>query len=126
MLFNFRFSTEHTAESLQESVHAILDHHNLDYDLEWKLSGNPFITEGDGELIQAIKQACHAIVGYQPELSTGGGTSDGRFIAPTGAQTIELGPLNDTIHKVNECVSVSDLNKLTDIYYQTMINLLAK
>lgn len=126
MLFNFRFSTEHTAESLQESVHAILDHHGLDYELEWNLSGNPFITEGDGELIEAIKQACDAIVGYEPTLSTGGGTSDGRFIAPTGAQTIELGPLNDTIHKVNECVSVSDLNKLTDIYYQTMINLLVK
>lgn len=126
VLFNFRFSTEHTAEALQQSVQAVLDHHNLDYDIEWNLSGNPFITEGDGELIQAVKQACQSIVGYEPELSTGGGTSDGRFIAPTGAQTIELGPLNDTIHKVNECVSVSDLNKLTDIYYQIMINLLVK
>ncbi|BBP45886.1 succinyl-diaminopimelate desuccinylase [Thiosulfatimonas sediminis] len=126
VLFNFRFSTEHTAESLQQSVHAILDHHNLNYELTWNLSGNPFITEADGELITAISQACEAIVGYQPQLSTGGGTSDGRFIAPTGAQTIELGPLNATIHKVDECVSVSDLHKLTDIYYQTMINLLIK
>ena len=126
VLFNFRFSTEHTPDSLKESVEAILKHHQLDYDLEWTLSGLPFITPAEGELIQAIKEACQSILGYQPELSTGGGTSDGRFIATTGAQTIELGPLNDTIHKVNECVSVSDLNKLTDIYYQILINLLVK
>jgi succinyl-diaminopimelate desuccinylase len=124
--FNFRFSTEHTPESLQQSVHAILDHHQIDYDLDWTLSGLPFITPEQGELISAIRSACESIVGYQPELSTAGGTSDGRFIAPTGAQTIELGPLNETIHKVNECVSVRDLNKLTDIYYQTLINILVK
>lgn len=125
VLFNFRFSTEHTPDSLQESVHAILDHHELDYELEWNLSGLPFITPAEGELIQAVRRACRKIVGYEPELSTGGGTSDGRFIAPTGAQTIELGPLNDTIHKVNECVSVSDLEKLTDIYYEILEDLLA-
>lgn len=122
--FNFRFSTEHTPESLQESVHAILDHHNLDYELEWNLSGLPFITPADGALIDAVKQASKTVVGYQPELSTGGGTSDGRFIATTGAQVIELGPLNATIHKVDEQVSVSDLNQLTKIYYQTLVNLL--
>lgn len=126
VLFNFRFSTEHTPESLQESVHAILDHHNLDYDLEWNLSGLPFITPSNGALIKAVKQASHSVLGYEPKLSTGGGTSDGRFIAPTGAQVIELGPLNATIHKIDEQVSVSDLNKLTDVYYQTLINLFAK
>lgn len=124
--FNFRFSTEHTPESLKESVHSILDHHNLNYDLEWNLSGMPFITPAEGELIQAVKQASESVVGYEPELSTGGGTSDGRFIAPTGAQVIELGPINATIHKINEEVSVSDLEKLTDIYYHTLVNLLAR
>lgn len=123
--FNFRFSTEHTPESLKESVHHILDQHKLHYDLEWNLSGLPFITPAEGELIQAVQQACESVVGYKPELSTGGGTSDGRFIAPTGAQVIELGPLNATIHKIDEQVSVSDLNKLTTIYYRTLVNLLA-
>jgi len=124
--FNFRFSTEHTPGSLQESVHAILDHHNLDYTLDWNLSGLPFITPAEGELIQAVKSASETVLGYEPELSTAGGTSDGRFIAPTGAQVIELGPLNATIHKIDEQVSVSDLNQLTEIYYQTLVNLLAK
>ncbi|MBD3821320.1 MAG: succinyl-diaminopimelate desuccinylase [Thiotrichales bacterium] len=122
--FNFRFSTEQTPESLKSGVHAILDTYQLDYELDWNLSGMPFITPAEGELIQAIKKAVQSEMGYEPELSTGGGTSDGRFIAPTGAQVIELGPLNDTIHKVNEQVSVKDLEKLTDIYYQTLINLL--
>ncbi|QCU90201.1 succinyl-diaminopimelate desuccinylase [Thiomicrorhabdus sediminis] len=124
VLFNFRFSTEHSPESLQESVHAILDHHKLEYDLQWNLSGLPFITPADGELIQAVQQASENVLGYKPQLSTGGGTSDGRFIAPTGAQVIELGPINATIHKIDEQVSVADLEKLTDIYYQTLVNLL--
>lgn len=123
--FNFRFSTEHTPDSLKESVHNILDHHNLEYELDWTLSGLPFITPADGQLIQAVQKASEKVVGYQPKLSTGGGTSDGRFIAPTGAQVIELGPINATIHKVDEQVSVSDLEKLTDIYYQTLVELLA-
>ncbi|WP_178862349.1 succinyl-diaminopimelate desuccinylase [Thiomicrorhabdus cannonii] len=123
--FNFRFSTEHTPETLKEGVHAILDHHNLNYSLDWNLSGLPFITPAQGELIQAVKQACQEVVGYEPKLSTGGGTSDGRFIAPTGAQVIEMGPLNATIHKVNECVSVSDLEQLTEIYYRTLVHLLS-
>ncbi|WP_130537444.1 succinyl-diaminopimelate desuccinylase [Thiomicrorhabdus indica] len=126
VLFNFRFSTEHTPESLQESVHAILDHHELDYELEWNLSGLPFITPANGELIDAVEQASETVLGYKPELSTGGGTSDGRFIATTGAQTIEVGPINATIHKVNECVSVSDLEKLTQVYYQILVNILTK
>lgn len=122
--FNFRFSTEHTPETLKEGVHAILDQHHLHYTLDWSLSGLPFITESDGALIQAVKQACQHVLGITPKLSTAGGTSDGRFIAPTGAQVIELGPLNATIHKVNECVSVSDLEKLTDVYYHTLVKLL--
>lgn len=124
--FNFRFSTEHTPESLQESVHAILDHHKLDYTLDWNLSGLPFITPADGELIEAVQTASNNVMGYKPVLSTAGGTSDGRFIAPTGAQVIELGPINATIHKIDEQVSVSDLNQLTEIYYHTLVELLAK
>lgn len=122
--FNFRFSTEHTPETLQEGVHAILDKHKLNYTLDWNLSGLPFITPAQGELIQAVQQATQSVMGYQPKLSTAGGTSDGRFIAPTGAQVIELGPLNATIHKIDECVSVSDLEHLTQIYYQTLVNVL--
>lgn len=124
ILFNFRFSTEHTPESLQESVHSVLDHYNMEYDIDWNLSGLPFITPGNGALIKAVKKASKDVVGYEPELSTGGGTSDGRFIAPTGAQVIELGPLNATIHQIDERVSTNDLNQLTEIYYQTLVNLL--
>jgi len=122
--FNFRFSTEHSPDSLKESVHAILDHHNLEYSLDWTLSGLPFITPAEGKLIQAVQDASENVVGYKPQLSTAGGTSDGRFIAPTGAQVIELGPINATIHKIDEQVSVSDLNQLTEIYYHTLVNLL--
>lgn len=124
--FNFRFSTEQTPESLKAGIHKILDSHPLNYDLDWNLSGLPFITPADGELIQAVSKAIEQEMGTAPELSTGGGTSDGRFIAQTGAQVIELGPLNDTIHKIDERVSVSDLEKLTQIYLNTLINLLVK
>ena len=122
--FNFRFSTEQTPERLQQEVEAILKQHNLNYNIEWTLSGLPFITPAEGELIQAVKKATQAVMGYAPELSTGGGTSDGRFIATTGAQVIELGPLNATIHKVDECVSTADLEKLVRIYQATLENLL--
>ncbi|WP_024851172.1 succinyl-diaminopimelate desuccinylase [Hydrogenovibrio kuenenii] len=122
--FNFRFSTEQTPEKLKDAVHGILDDNQLEYDLDWNLSGMPFITPADGKLIQAVKKAVEAELGYEPQLSTGGGTSDGRFIATTGAQVIELGPLNDTIHKIDEQVSTADLEKLTQIYYQTLVNLL--
>lgn len=124
VMFNFRFSTEHTPESLKQGVVDCLAPFNLDYQLDWNLSGLPFVTPAEGELIQVTSDAIQKIMNYRPDLSTGGGTSDGRFIAPTGAQVIEFGPLNDTIHKVNECVSVKDLDLLTDIYYQIMINLL--
>lgn len=124
MLFNFRFSTEQTPETLQEGVQNILNAHELDYELEWSLSGSPFITPTEGELVQAVSQAIQTEMGYLPQLSTAGGTSDGRFIAPTGAQVIELGPLNATIHKVDEGVSVADLEKLTCIYQRTLESLL--
>ena len=124
--FNFRFSTEQTPESLQAGVEAILNAHQLKYDLDWNLSGLPFITPAEGELIQAVKSATQQVMGYAPELSTGGGTSDGRFIAQTGAQVIELGPLNDTIHKIDERVSITDLEKLTHIYEVTLEKLLVQ
>ncbi len=124
ILFNFRFSTENTKQSLQKGVLDILDKHALKYEIEWQHSGDPFITPADGELIQAVSKAIKDELGYTTQLSTGGGTSDGRFIAKTGAQVIELGPLNATIHQIDECVSVDDLEKLTRIYYKTLVNLL--
>jgi len=119
VIFNFRFSTQTSAPQLQQEVAAILDKHQLDYRLNWSLSGNPFLTPR-GELVNAVEQAIKEVTGYSTELSTSGGTSDGRFIAPTGAQVIELGPLNATIHKVNECVSVSDLDTLSAVYERTL------
>ncbi len=113
--FNFRFSTEVTAEQLERRVEAILDRHGLDYGLDWTLSGQPFLTPR-GELVDAACAAVEAVTGQTPALSTTGGTSDGRFIAPTGAQVLELGPLNATIHKVDECVSAEDLDLLSQMY----------
>jgi len=115
ILFNFRFSTEVTAENLKEKVHNLFDKYDFTYDIQWNLSGNPFIT-GRGELVSAVQAAVREVTDYETELSTAGGTSDGRFIAPTGAQIVELGPLNATIHQVDECVSISDLDKLTSMY----------
>lgn len=126
VMFNFRFSTENTPETLKQGVIDCLAPFNLDYEINWNLSGRPFVTPAEGELIQATSDAIEKVMHYRPNLSTGGGTSDGRFIAPTGAQVIEFGPLNDTIHKVNECVSVKDLESLTEIYYQILINLLTQ
>ena len=122
-LFNLRYSTELTAEMIVEKVEALLNQHQLDYDIKWVFNGQPFITEPStlvDSVVQAIKTCCK----ITPELSTSGGTSDGRFIAPTGAQVIELGPCNATIHQVNECVAVQDLILLTDVYYQTLVNAL--
>ncbi|MDH3325599.1 MAG: succinyl-diaminopimelate desuccinylase [Gammaproteobacteria bacterium] len=115
MLFNFRFSTEVTADDLKKRVHELFDTYDMEYSIDWNLSGQPFIT-GRGELVSAVQVAVKEVAGYETELSTAGGTSDGRFIAPTGAQIVELGPLNATIHQVNECVSISDLDKLTKMY----------
>lgn len=125
LVFNFRYSTEVSHEQLQQRVEAILDKHNLNYDLAWELSGKPFRT-ANGALVDAVRDAIKSTMSYETELSTSGGTSDGRFIAPTGAQVIELGPLNDTIHQINECVSVADLNALSDIYQAVLNNLLVK
>jgi len=124
VVFNFRFSTELTAEILQERTEAILNKHGLDYDIDWKLSGQPFLTD-KGALVEAAVAAIKNVTGRDTELSTSGGTSDGRFIAPTGAQVVELGPINATIHQVNEHVSADDLNTLTDIYEAMLVELLA-
>ncbi len=121
--FNFRYSTELTDSQIKEQVEAILQKHQLRYELKWTLSGQPFLT-GSGQLIEATQAAIKEITGTETELSTSGGTSDGRFIAPTGAQVVELGPVNATIHKVNECVNVQDLDILSDIYYSLMKKLL--
>jgi succinyl-diaminopimelate desuccinylase len=125
VVFNFRYSTEVTHDELQQRVESIIDKHGLNYDLVWTLSGKPFRT-ASGALVDGVKSAIKTVTSYGTELSTSGGTSDGRFIAPTGAQVIELGPLNATIHQLNECVSVADLDTLSDVYQQVLINLLVK
>lgn len=117
--FNFRFSTELTADDIKRKVHSVLDAHGLDYDLNWTLSGNPFLTD-HGTLLDAVVEAVEEVNHSKPELLTTGGTSDGRFIARTGAEVVELGPVNATIHKVNECVKVADLEKLTDMYQKVL------
>jgi succinyl-diaminopimelate desuccinylase len=121
--FNFRFSTEHSAESLQREVHALLDRHGLEYELEWTLSGNPFLTE-PGRLTQALGAAIGEVCDVAPELSTSGGTSDGRFIKHIARELVEFGPVNATIHKLNECVALEDVDLLTEIYRKTLENLL--
>ncbi|WP_162046879.1 succinyl-diaminopimelate desuccinylase [Vibrio taketomensis] len=122
--FNFRFSTELTDQEIKRRVHSTLDAHGLEYDLKWTLSGQPFLTD-TGALLDAVVKGVSAVNHKAPELLTTGGTSDGRFIAQMGAQVVELGPVNATIHKVNECVSVADLEKLTDMYQNILENVLA-
>lgn len=124
VVFNFRFSTELTEAQLRERTEAILKKHGLRYELAWSLSGHPFLT-AKGELVAAAVESIREICGIETELSTSGGTSDGRFIAPTGAQVLELGPLNATIHKVNEEVRAADLDTLTDVYERILVKLLA-
>jgi len=121
--FNFRFSTEVTDDYLRTEVENIINQYNLDYTIEWTLSGQPFITT-PAELISATTNAIESVCGYKTELSTSGGTSDGRFIAPTGAQVIELGPVNASIHKVNEHTHIGELDTLSGIYEQVLVNLL--
>jgi len=123
IIFNFRFSTELTQDDLKRRTHAIMDKYGFDYEIDWKLSGQPFLTD-EGSLVDATVEAIKHVTNIDTELSTAGGTSDGRFIAPTGAQVVELGPINATIHQVNEHVSVDDLEKLTDIYERILENLL--
>ena len=123
ILFNFRFSTASTEQNLKDKVHAILDKHGLSYDLQWELSGNPYLT-AKGSLVAAISRAIEQCYGITPELSTSGGTSDGRFIAGICPQVIEFGPLNATIHKLNECVAVADIEPLKLTYRRTLEYLL--
>ncbi|ACT07798.1 succinyl-diaminopimelate desuccinylase [Dickeya chrysanthemi Ech1591] len=122
--FNFRFSTELTDELIKQQVKALLDSHQLNYTLEWQLSGHPFLT-GRGELVDAVVNAVEHYSEITPQLLTTGGTSDGRFIARMGAQVVELGPVNATIHKVDECVSAADLQLLSRMYQRIMEQLIA-
>jgi succinyl-diaminopimelate desuccinylase len=125
ILFNFRFSTASTVDGLKSRVHAILNRHGFEYDLQWELSGKPYLTP-KGDLVDAVSAAIRDVTGIETELSTSGGTSDGRFIADICPQVIELGPSNATIHKINECVPVDELEKLSQIYYGTLTRLLVK
>ena len=122
--FNFRYSTASSAESLRSRTQALLDAHALDYDINWKLSGEPFLT-AEGTLVDAALAAIREITGQTAQLSTAGGTSDGRFIAPCGAQVVELGPVNASIHQVNEHVRSADLVALTQVYQKLLSRLLA-
>jgi len=124
--FNFRHSTASTVDSLKQRIHAVLDKHGLEYDMQWEnSSGKPYLTPR-GDLVDAVAEAIKQVTGIDTELSTSGGTSDGRFIADICKQVLEVGPVNATIHKLNECVSVDDLEALSEIYYLTLVKLLAK
>jgi len=122
--FNFRFSTESTPESLKDRVHALLDQHELDYDLAWTLGGEPFLTPV-GSLSDALSKAIHAENGVATRLSTTGGTSDGRFIARMCPQVVEFGPINESIHKIDEHVAVASIEPLKNIYRRTLEHLLS-
>ncbi len=123
VLFNFRFSTASTADALQNRVHAILDRHDLEYDLNWTLGGRPFITP-PGRLVSALTEAIRAETHLPPELSTTGGTSDGRFIADICPEVVEFGPINASIHKIDECIALADIEPLARIYEATFRKLL--
>jgi len=122
--FNLRYSTASTAAGIRARVEAILQQHGLRYTLDWQLSGEPFLTPA-GELVDAVRLAVEDVTGLATALSTSGGTSDGRFIAPTGAQVVELGPVNASIHKVNECVKVDEIEEISVIYEKILQRLLA-
>jgi succinyl-diaminopimelate desuccinylase len=124
ILFNFRFSTASTVESLMQRVHALLDRHALDYEIDWSLSARPYFTQ-EGELLRAVRLAVTDVAGIEPELSTSGGTSDGRFIADICPEVLEIGPLNATIHKIDECIPVAHLQSLRDIHRRILTRLLA-
>jgi succinyl-diaminopimelate desuccinylase len=124
VMFNFRFSTEVTDGHLRQRTEAILDGHGLDYELTWNLSGQPFLTP-EGELVEAAVASIKQVTGMDTELSTAGGTSDGRFIAPMGTQVVELGPINATIHQIDQNTNVAELDVLTDIYQALLQRLFA-
>ncbi len=123
VLFNFRYSTETTQELLQKRVFEILDSYDFEYSIDWHHSGGPFLTS-KGRLVDACAEAISKVKSIEPELSTSGGTSDGRFIAQMGSEVVEVGPINETIHQVNECVSIQDLDDLTKVYQQVLTNIL--
>lgn len=125
LMFNFRFAPSSTVETLKATVETCLQEAHLNYELDWQLSGEPFYCE-DERFIATCTDAVQNITGLMPELSTAGGTSDGRFIAPTGAKVVEIGLINQTIHQVNECTLISDLEKLKDIYLKILLATLAK
>lgn len=124
VLFNLRFSTEITDKAIRQRIESILDSHQLDYTLDWSLSGQPFLT-AEGRLVDAAREAIRSVCDFDAELSTAGGTSDGRFIAPTGAQVVELGPVNESIHKIDENINIKELDRLTEIYLEIVKRLLA-
>ena len=124
VFFNLRYSTETDAQKIMATTQVILDKHELDYDINWSISGYPFLTP-EGELVEAAQQAIKQHTGLTTALETTGGTSDGRFIAPTGAQVLELGPVNESIHKLNEHVNIDQLDLLSDIYQSILENLLS-
>ena len=121
--FNFRYSSAVTKDELKARVHAVLDSHKLKYSIDWRPMGDPFLTT-PGDLSQAMQDAVEKATGLRPKLDTGGGTSDGRFIAPMGAQVVEFGPRNASIHKIDECVAVKELEQLVDIYFDVLKKLL--
>jgi succinyl-diaminopimelate desuccinylase len=121
--FNFRFSTASTVEQLKTRVHAVLDSNGLEYELTWSLSGRPFLTP-KGKLVQSLSKAVNAVTGRTPELSTSGGTSDGRFIADVCNEVVELGPINASIHKLDEHILLADLDALSRIYQLTLADIL--
>jgi succinyl-diaminopimelate desuccinylase len=114
---NFRFGTASSAASLRKRTEAILKSHEFDYTIEWNLSGEPFHSPEGGRLRETVIDVCRELCGIEPECSTGGGTSDGRFIAPLGAEVVEIGPVNATIHKIDECISLDDLERLPAIHF---------
>lgn len=124
VLFNLRYSTEIDAKQIMATTRVILDKHELDYDINWSVSGYPFLTP-EGELVEAAQRSIKQHTGLTTALETTGGTSDGRFIAPTGAQVLELGPVNESIHKLNEHVNIEELDLLSDIYQSILENLLS-
>jgi succinyl-diaminopimelate desuccinylase len=122
--FNVRFSPELTVENIQTRVREVLDRHGIDYDVTWSLTGRPFLTKS-GPLVEILSQVIKAVTGREPELSTGGGTSDGRFLAAISAEVVEFGPPNESIHKVNERIAVADIAALSIIYERTIARLIA-
>lgn len=124
-LINFRYCTASRAEDLRARTEAILARHGVKFALDWNLSGAPFLTPPGGRLREAVVGACRELCGVEPEQSTGGGTSDGRFIAPLGAEVVEVGPVNASIHKVDECVDVAELERLPDLYQAICARMLA-